>query len=66
LGRWAEVGLEKLGFCFGDDLNTVTAEEYAEAGFKQLEWRRVLNTYRKLKQNTITEHFDSLLSLTLL
>jgi hypothetical protein len=59
-------GIREVGLLFGDDLNTVTAEEYAEAGFKQLEWRRVLNTYRKLKQNTITEHFDSLLSLTLL
>lgn len=46
------MGLEKLGFRFGDDLNTVTAEEYAEAGFKLLEWRRVLNAYRKLKKDT--------------
>jgi hypothetical protein len=52
LGGRAEVGLEKLGFRFGDDLNTVTAEEYAEAGFKLLEWRRVLNAYRKLKKDT--------------
>jgi hypothetical protein len=51
LGECAEVGLEKLGFCFGDDLSTVTAEEYTEAGFKPLEWRRVLRAYRKLKHD---------------
>src|SRR6266576_1002173 len=52
LGEQVEVGLEKLGFRFGDDLSTVTAEEYAEAGFKPLEWRRVLKAYRKLKHDT--------------
>ena len=51
LGDQMEVGLEKLGFHFGDDLSTVTAEEYAEAGFKPLEWKRVLKAYRKLKQD---------------
>jgi hypothetical protein len=51
LGEQAEVGLEKLGFCFGDDLSTVTVEEYAIAGFKPLEWRRVLKVYRKLKHD---------------
>jgi hypothetical protein len=51
LGDQVEVGLEKLGFHFGDDLSTVTAEEYAEVGFKPLEWRRVLKAYRKLKQD---------------
>ena len=34
LGEQAEVGLEGLGFRFGDDLSTVTADEYAIAGFK--------------------------------
>jgi len=29
----------------------VTVEEYTEAGFKLLEWRRVLKAYRKLKQD---------------
>ena len=52
LGEQAEVGLEKLGFHFGDDLSTVTAEEYAMAGFKPLEWRRVLKAYRKLKHDS--------------
>jgi hypothetical protein len=52
LGERTEAGLEKLGFRFGDDLSTVTAEEYGEAGFKPLEWRRVLAAYRKLKQDT--------------
>jgi hypothetical protein len=28
LGKQLEVGLEKLGFWFGDDLNSVTVEEY--------------------------------------
>ncbi len=52
LGEQVEVGLEKLGFRFRDDLSTVTAEEYVEAGFKPLEWRRVLKAYRKLKHDT--------------
>ena len=51
LGEQAEVGLERLGFRFGDDLSTVTADEYAIAGFKPLEWRRVLRAYRKLKHD---------------
>jgi hypothetical protein len=51
LGEQTEMGLEKLGFRFGDDLSTVTAEEYTKAGFKPLEWRRVLRAYRKLKQD---------------
>ena len=49
LGDHAKVGLEKLGFRFGDDLTMVTSEEIVEAGFKLLEWRRVLKAYRKLK-----------------
>jgi hypothetical protein len=49
LGEQAELGLEKLGFRFGDDLSALGAEEYREAGFKPLEWRRVLKAYRKLK-----------------
>ncbi len=52
LGEQVEVGLEKLGFHFEDDLSIVTVEEYAEAGFKPLEWRRVLKAYRKLKHDT--------------
>ena len=49
LGDHAKARLEKLGFCFGDDLTMVTSEEIVEAGFKSLEWRRVLKAYRKLK-----------------
>ena len=52
LGEHAEMGLEKLGFRFGDDLNALRAEEYKEAGFKPLEWKRVLKAYRRLKQDT--------------
>lgn len=51
MGERAELGLEMLGFRFGDDLSTVTAEEYTEAGFKPLEWRRLLRAYRKLKHD---------------
>ena len=47
LGDHAEVGLEKLGFHFGDNLTTVTSEEIAEAKFKPLEWRRVLKAFQK-------------------
>jgi hypothetical protein len=49
LGEQTELGLEKLGFRFGDDLNALQPDEYKEAGFKPLEWRRVLKAYRKLK-----------------
>jgi len=49
LGERVEVGLDKLGFRFGDNLNSITLQEYTEAGFKLLEWRRVLAAYRKLK-----------------
>ena len=59
LGDHAEVGLEKLGFHFGDDLTIVTLEEITEAGFKPLEWRRVLKAYRKLKLDS----HDSLLHI---
>ena len=52
LGNQAVIGLENLGFWFGDDLNTVTAEEYTTAGFKLLEWRRVLRAYSELKWDT--------------
>ena len=52
LGEHAEMGLEKLGFRFGDDLNALKAEEYKEAGFKPLEWKQVLKAYRRLKQDT--------------
>jgi len=52
LDKHTEVGLEKLGFRFGDDLSTVTAGEYAEAGFKPLEWKRVLKAYGKLKRDS--------------
>src|SRR6266567_7209906 len=51
LGEWVEIGLNKLGFHFRDDLNTVTAEEYMEAGFKPLEWRWLLKAYRWLKHD---------------
>ena len=54
LGEKAEIGLENLGFRFGDDLSTVSEKEYTDAGFKPLEWRRVLKAYGKLKR----EHRD--------
>ena len=52
LGEHAEMGLEKLGFRFGDDLNALRAKEYKEVGFKPLEWKWVLKVYRRLKQDT--------------
>jgi hypothetical protein len=51
LGEQAVVKLERLGFCFGDNLTTVTPEEYTRVGFKVLEWRRVLLAYKTLKQD---------------
>ena len=52
LGWQAEVGLERLGFHFRDNLNSVTWKEFAEAGFKPLEWWQVLIVYRQLKKDT--------------
>src|SRR5216684_442693 len=49
LGPQAESGLDHLGFKFGDDLCMVTESQYTKAGFKPLEWRRVLKAYRQLK-----------------
>jgi len=49
LGPQAESGLHNLGFEFGDDLHTVTEDQYTKVGFKPLEWRRVLKAYRQLK-----------------
>ncbi len=51
LSEHAEAGLERLGFWFGDNLSSVKQEEYKGAGFKTLEWKRVLKAYRKLKHN---------------
>jgi len=51
LGDSVSAGLDKLGFCFGDDLNSVTQQEYLDAGFKTLEWRRLLKAYRRLKHD---------------
>jgi hypothetical protein len=51
LGDQTEAGLEKLGFRFGDDLISVTPEEYAAAGFKVLEWKRLLKAYKMLKKD---------------
>ncbi len=51
LGDSASVGLDKLGFRFGDDLNSVTKQEYTDAGFKTLEWKRVLKAYREVKHD---------------
>src|SRR5260370_24169225 len=42
LGPQAESGLCNLGFEFGDDLCTVTEDQYTKVAFKPLEWRRVL------------------------
>ncbi len=52
LSEQAVVKLERLGFCFGDDLTTVMPEEYTGVGFKVLEWRRVLLAYKMLKQDS--------------
>lgn len=51
LGDQVEAGLERLGFRFGDDLGTIRPEEFADAGFKPLEWRRLLKAYRMLKHD---------------
>jgi hypothetical protein len=52
LGDAVAAGLDKLGFCFGDELNSVMQQEYTEAGFKVLEWKRLWKAYRKLKHDT--------------
>jgi len=52
LGEQAVVKLERLGFCFGDNLTTVMPEEYTRVAFEVLEWRRVLLAYKMLKQDS--------------
>jgi hypothetical protein len=51
LGDSVSAGLDKLGFRFGDDLNSVSKQEYTDAGFKTLEWKRLLKAYRKVKHD---------------
>jgi hypothetical protein len=46
-----EAGLENLGFKTRDDLNTVMKEEYTQAGFRALLWRRVLKAYKRFKRD---------------
>jgi hypothetical protein len=46
-----ELGLEKLGFALGDDLEEVAEKEYQAAGFKTLSWKRVLKAYKKFKRD---------------
>ena len=52
LGKWVKIGLDKLGFRFGDELNLVKLQKYTKAGFRLLEWRQVLAAYRKLKHDS--------------
>ena len=50
LGEQAAIGLEKLGFCFGDNLDAIKSEEFAKVGFKLLDWKRLLKAYKKAKR----------------
>jgi len=43
--------LEQLGFEIGDDLTSISQEQYESVGFKHLEWNRVLKAYRKFKRD---------------
>jgi hypothetical protein len=50
IGEADEHALERLGFVMGDNLDEVTEQEYKEAGFKPLAWKRVLKAYKKYKR----------------
>jgi hypothetical protein len=51
IGEEEELGLEKLGFALGDNLDEVEEREYQAAGFKTLAWKRVLKAYKKWKRD---------------
>jgi hypothetical protein len=51
IGMEEEQCLEKLGFQMGDKLDDVVDQEWKEAGFKPLAWKRVLKAYKKCKDD---------------
>jgi len=51
LGPEISAGLEKLGFCIGDDLAAVSANEWEQAGIKVLGRVRTLKAYKKFKSD---------------
>ena len=51
LDEEAEAGLDRLGFAVGDNLKSVTAKKYTDAGFKPLAWRRVLKAYHQFRRD---------------
>lgn len=51
LGQEIADGLEKLGFCIGDDLEAVTMDEWEHAGIKVLARVRTLKAYKKFKSD---------------
>jgi hypothetical protein len=50
LNKDDEIGLEWLGFVLGDKLDEVSEQEYKDAGFKPLAWKRVIKAYKRLKR----------------
>jgi len=47
----AHTKLDQLGFEIGDDLSSISQEQYESVGFKHLEWSQVLKAYRKFKHD---------------
>ena len=47
----ARTKLDQLGFEIGDDLSSISQEQYESVGFKHLEWSQVLKAYRKFKRD---------------
>jgi hypothetical protein len=49
IGEDVEQCLDQLSFMMGDNLDEVMEQEYKDAGFKALAWKRVLKAYKKHK-----------------
>jgi hypothetical protein len=47
----SQMKLDQLGFEIGDDLTSISPEQYESVGFKHLEWSRVLKAYKKFKHD---------------
>jgi hypothetical protein len=47
----SQTKLDQLGFKIGNDLASISPEQYKSAGFKLLEWNWAFKPYKKFKQD---------------
>ena len=47
----SQTKLDQLGFEIGDDLASISPEQYESVCFKLLEWNRVFKAYKKFKRD---------------